>query len=148
ALKKIKISSREVASDGINLTALREIKFLQEVKHPHVTELLESIEEYVSNSTRICLAFEIMNTNLENIINNNWILHRDLNPNNLLIDKRGVLKIADFGLANFFGSPSGLMSHDVITRWHQSPELFLGARKYGTAVEIWTAGFIIAELLL
>ncbi|CAF4890280.1 unnamed protein product [Rotaria sp. Silwood1] len=109
-----------LAFDGINLTALRELKFLQEVKHPHVTELLETFEEYVSNSPRICLVFEFMNTNLENIINNNlhnnWILHRDLKSNNLLIDKGDVLKIADFGLANFFGSSSRLMSHDVITR--------------------------------
>ncbi|CAF5100676.1 unnamed protein product, partial [Rotaria sp. Silwood1] len=85
-------------------------------KHPHVTKLLESFEEYVSNSLRICLLFELMNIDLENIINNNWILHRDLNPSNLLIDKRSALKIADFGLANFFGSPSELMSHDVVTR--------------------------------
>ncbi|CAF3739699.1 unnamed protein product [Rotaria sp. Silwood1] len=116
----IKIGSPEIASDGINLTTLREIKFLQELKHPHVTELLESFEEYVSNSPRICLAFEIINTDLENIINNNlhnnWILHRDLNPSNLLIDKRSALKIADFGLAKFFDSPSGLMSHDITTR--------------------------------
>ncbi|CAF5058239.1 unnamed protein product, partial [Rotaria sp. Silwood1] len=86
------------------------------LKHLHVTELLESFEEYVSNSPRICLIFEFMNTDLENIINNNWILHRDLNPNSLLIDKRSALKIADFGLANFFGSPSELMSHGVVTR--------------------------------
>ncbi|CAF4926163.1 unnamed protein product [Rotaria sp. Silwood1] len=113
-------TSPKLAFDGINLTALRELKFLQEVKHPHVTELLETFEEYVSNSPRICLVFEFMNTNLENIINNNlhnnWILHRDLKSNNLLIDKGDVLKIADFGLANFFGSSSRLMSHDVITR--------------------------------
>ncbi|CAF1497232.1 unnamed protein product [Rotaria sp. Silwood1] len=91
-----------------------------EIKHPYVTKLLELIEEYVLNSPRICLVFEFMHTDLENIINNNlhnnWMLHRDLNPNNLLIDKRGVLKISDFGLANFFGSPSGLISHDVVTR--------------------------------
>ena len=115
-----------------------------------------------------------MNTDLENIINNrsilltttnikaymimlllgleylhnNWILHRDLKPNNLLIDKRGVLKIADFGLAKFFGSPSRLMSHEVVTRWYRSPELLFGAKKYATGVDIWAAGLIMAELLL
>ncbi|CAF3312720.1 unnamed protein product [Rotaria socialis] len=174
AVKKIKIGSRQEASDGINLTALREIKFLQEVKHPNVIELLDSFGEYGSNSPSICLVFEFMSTDLENIINNrsillttthtksymimlllgleylhnNWILHRDLKPNNLLIDKHGVLKIADFGLAKFFGSPSRLMSHEVVTRWYRSPELLFGAKKYGTAVDMWAAGLIMAELLL
>ncbi|CAF5109981.1 unnamed protein product, partial [Rotaria sp. Silwood1] len=138
----IKIGNPEIASDGINLTTLREIKFLQELKHLHVTELLESFEEYVSNSPRICLIFEFMNTDLENIINNNWILHRDLNPNSLLIDKRSALKIADFGLANFFDSSSRLVSHEVVTRKYPSLKLLLGARKYGTAVDIWASGLI------
>ncbi|CAF3213061.1 unnamed protein product [Rotaria sp. Silwood2] len=74
AVKKIKIGSRQEASDGINLTALREIKFLQEVKHPNVIELLDSFGEYGSNSPSICLVFEFMNTDLENIINNRNIL--------------------------------------------------------------------------
>ncbi|CAF2904514.1 unnamed protein product [Rotaria sp. Silwood2] len=88
-----------------------------------------------------------MNTDLENINNNNlhnnWKLHRDLKSNKLLMDKRGVLKIADFGLAN-----SRVMPHEVVTRWYRSPELLLVARKYGTGVDIWAAGLIIAELLL
>jgi len=49
-------------------------------------------------------------------LHDNCILHRDLKPNNLLIDKNGVLKIGDFGLAKFFGSPSRLMTHEVVTR--------------------------------
>ncbi|CAF1487742.1 unnamed protein product [Adineta ricciae] len=174
AIKKIKIGSRQEAADGINLTALREIKFLQEVKHPNVIELLDSFGEYGSNSPNICLVFEYMSTDLEEIItnrsillttthvkaymimlllgleylHNNWILHRDLKPNNLLINKQGVLKIGDFGLAKFFGSPSRLMSHEVVTRWYRSPELLLGAKKYGTGVDLWAAGLIIAELIL
>ncbi|CAF5074634.1 unnamed protein product, partial [Rotaria sp. Silwood1] len=111
---------------GINLTALREIK------HSHVTELLESFEEYVLKSPRICLVFEFMNTDLENIINNNlhnnWILHQDLKPINSLINKRDVLKITDFGL-------------------HPSPELLLGTIKFGTGVDIWAVGLIMPELL-
>ena len=75
-------------------------------------------------------------------LHNNWILHRDLKPNNLLIDKREVLKIA-----NFFGSPSRLMSHEVVTRWYRSPEL-LGANKYRTGVDMWAARLIMAELIL
>ncbi|CAF1130805.1 unnamed protein product [Adineta ricciae] len=174
AIKKIKIGSRQEAADGINLTALREIKFLQEVKHPNVIELLDSFGEYGSNSPNICLVFEYMSTDLEEIItnrsillttthvkaymimlllgleylHNNWILHRDLKPNNLLINKQGVLKIGDFGLAKFFGSPSRLMSHEVVTRWYRSPELLLGAKKYGTGVDLWAAGLIMAELIL
>lgn len=46
----------------------------------------------------------------------NWILHRDLKPNNLLIDRHGILKIGDFGLAKFYGSPNRVYTHHVVTR--------------------------------
>lgn len=51
-----------------------------------------------------------------------------LQPNNLLIDTKGVLKIADFGLAKMFGSPSRIYTHQVVTRWYRCPELLFGAR--------------------
>ncbi|CAF1287453.1 unnamed protein product, partial [Didymodactylos carnosus] len=65
AVKKIKIGNRQEASDGINRTALREIKFLQELKHPNVIELLDTFGEHGSTNPSICLVFEFMETDLE-----------------------------------------------------------------------------------
>lgn len=125
-------------------------------------------------------------------LHQNWILHRDLKPNNLLINREGILKIGDFGLAKAFGSPTRINTHQVVTRWYRSvflfctnkpsllsqwkvsckaifflqiffcicsenfkclyhfrsPELLFGARQYGTGVDMWAIGCILAELLL
>lgn len=170
AVKKIKIGQRREARDGINRTALREIKLLQELHHPHILGLLDVL----GHKSNISLIFDFMDTDLEMIIKDkslllppgvvkayslmilqgleylhaHWILHRDLKPNNLLINKEGVLKIADFGLAKAYGSPNRIMTHQVVTRWYRSPELLFGARLYSTGVDLWAVGCIIAEMLL
>lgn len=64
------------------------------------------------------------------------------------MNKAGRMKIADFGLARFFGSPNRLYTHQVVTRWYRCPELLYGARAYGVGVDMWSIGCIIAELLL
>jgi len=66
----------------------------------------------------------------------------------LLIDDKGVLKLADFGLARVFGSPNRIYTHQVVTRWYRAPELLFGSRMYGTGVDLWAVGCILAELLL
>ena len=81
-------------------------------------------------------------------LHTNWILHRDLKPNNLLVDSNGCLKLGDFGLAKYFGSPNRLYTHEVVTRWYRAPELLFGAKKYGVGVDVWAVGCILAELLL
>lgn len=81
-------------------------------------------------------------------LHRNWILHRDLKPNNLLITVEGVLKIGDFGLAKFYGSPNRINTNQVVTRWYRAPELLFGAKQYATGVDIWAVGCILAELLL
>ncbi|XP_041622069.1 cyclin-dependent kinase 7 isoform X2 [Vulpes lagopus] len=81
-------------------------------------------------------------------LHQHWILHRDLKPNNLLLDENGVLKLADFGLAKSFGSPNRAYTHQVVTRWYRAPELLFGARMYGVGVDMWAVGCILAELLL
>ncbi|GBP31584.1 hypothetical protein EVAR_78163_1 [Eumeta japonica] len=158
------------AQDGINRTALREIKLLQELQHVNLIGLLDVFGQ----KSNVSLVFDFMDTDLEIIVKDNtivltpanvkayiimtlkgleylhqnWILHRDLKPNNLLINREGVLKIGDFGLAKAFGSPSRINTHQVVTRWYRSPELLFGARHYGTGVDMWAIGCILAELLL
>ncbi|XP_062506650.1 cyclin-dependent kinase 7-like [Corticium candelabrum] len=170
AVKKIKMGRRQEASDGINRTALREIKLLQELSHPHIIGLLDVF----GHNSNISLVFDFMNTDLEVIIKDTsivltagnikryllmtlqgleylhsmWVLHRDMKPNNLLVDKNGILKITDFGLAKFYGSPNRVYTHQVVTRWYRCPELLFGARIYGPGVDTWATGCILAELLL
>lgn len=99
----------------------------------------------------------------------NWILHRDLKTSNLLMNNRGTIKVADFGLARRYGDPVGLggMTQLVVTLWYRyvylfirfkhfsyrlihysAPEILLGATTYSTAVDMWSIGCIFGELLL
>ncbi|KAK2159761.1 hypothetical protein LSH36_147g09026, partial [Paralvinella palmiformis] len=182
---QIKLGNRIEAADGINRTALREIKLLQELCHENIigvsvvamvnncSEDLKLLDVFGQKSN-ISLVFDFMDTDLEIIIKDmsiiltpphiksyivqtlqgleylhrHWILHRDMKPNNLLINEQGVLKIGDFGLARFYGSPGRIYTHQVVTRWYRPPELLYGARNYGTGIDIWATGCILAELLL
>ncbi|KAK2735007.1 Cyclin-dependent kinase catalytic subunit [Myotisia sp. PD_48] len=74
------------------------------------------------------------------------VLHRDLKPQNLLIDREGNLKLADFGLARAFGVPLRVYTHEVVTLWYRAPEILLGGRQYSTGVDIWSIGAIFAEM--
>ena len=75
------------------------------------------------------------------------VLHRDIKGSNLLINNRGILKIADFGLATFFNPHKSLpLTSRVVTLWYRPPELLLGATHYGASVDLWSAGCILGEL--
>src|SRR3954470_18060048 len=75
------------------------------------------------------------------------VLHRDLKPQNLLINREGELKLADFGLARAFGIPVRNYTHEVVTLWYRAPDVLLGSRKYSTSVDIWSVGCIFAEMV-
>ena len=62
------------------------------------------------------------------------VLHRDLKPQNLLVDRHGGIKLADFGLARAFGVPVRMFTHEVITLYYRPPEILLGAKYYSTAI--------------
>ena len=74
------------------------------------------------------------------------VLHRDLKPPNLLINREGQLKLADFGLARAFGIPVRSYTHEVVTLWYRAPDVLMGSRRYSTPVDIWSVGCIFAEM--
>ncbi|KAI3374873.1 hypothetical protein L3Q82_021413 [Scortum barcoo] len=76
------------------------------------------------------------------------VLHRDLKPQNLLINRNGELKLADFGLARAFGIPVRCYSAEVVTLWYRPPDVLFGAKLYSTSIDMWSAGCIFAGLFV
>uniref|UniRef100_A0A7E4VKI0 Mitogen-activated protein kinase n=1 Tax=Panagrellus redivivus TaxID=6233 RepID=A0A7E4VKI0_PANRE len=76
------------------------------------------------------------------------IIHRDLKPANLLVNQNCLLRICDFGLARVWDPrDKENMTHEVVTQHYRAPELLMGARRYSSAVDIWSVGCIFAELV-
>ncbi|XVE74819.1 hypothetical protein DITRI_Ditri12bG0048800 [Diplodiscus trichospermus] len=168
ALKKVKM---EKEREGFPLTSLREINILLSFHHPSVIDvkevvvgsnldsifmvmeymehdlkgLMETMKQPFSQSEVKCLMLQLLEG--VNYLHSNWVLHRDLKTSNLLLNNQGELKICDFGLARQYGSPLKPYTHLVVTLWYRAPELLLGAREYSTAIDMWSLGCIMAELL-
>ncbi|OVA17557.1 Protein kinase domain [Macleaya cordata] len=168
ALKKVKM---EKEREGFPLTSLREINILLSFHHPSIVDvkevvvgsnldsifmvmeymehdlkgLMETMKQPYSQSEVKCLMLQL----LEGVkyLHDNWVLHRDLKTSNLLLNNRGELKICDFGLSRQYGSPLKPYTHLVVTLWYRAPELLLGAKQYSTAIDMWSLGCIMAELL-
>lgn len=178
ALKKILMENEK---EGFPITALREIKILQLLKHDNVVRLLEicrtKATPYNRNKSTFYLVFEFCEHDLAGLLSNynvkfnlgeikkvmqqllnglyfihsNKILHRDMKAANILITKNGILKLADFGLARAFSLPKPNQANlrytnRVVTLWYRPPELLLGERNYGPAIDMWGAGCIMAEM--
>ncbi|CAM9715157.1 unnamed protein product, partial [Chrysoparadoxa australica] len=80
-------------------------------------------------------------------LHQNKFVHRDIKSSNLLLDNKLTVKLADFGLARKLEEKNTDMTNRVITLWYRPPELLLGARRYGTPVDMWGIGCILAELI-
>lgn len=184
ALKKIILHNEK---DGFPITALREIKLLKMLSHPNILKLEEiAVERKKGEVIKKChvhMVTPYMDHDLSGLLENpavrftepqikcymlqlleglrylhgNRILHRDMKAANLLISNRGILQIADFGLARPYDDPppmpgkgGGEASRDyttlVVTRWYRPPELLLQLRRYTTAIDMWGVGCVFGEM--
>ena len=75
------------------------------------------------------------------------IMHRDIKPDNILIDKDGKLKLADFGLAKKASFLQRRKSNAIVSLWYRAPEIILGSEDYFLGVDMWSVGCILAELM-
>ncbi|KAI0194014.1 kinase-like domain-containing protein [Xylaria flabelliformis] len=171
AIKKIKIQKEY--TEGMAPDAVREIKHLQELSHPNIItmhsvfsskdqnlnlvleylplgdlEMLIHDTEHIRYGAADIKAWMGMLTRAVWFCHENFVLHRDIKPNNLLIAADGEVKLADFGLARSFSDPYRPMTSNVITRWYRPPELLFGAQHYSGAVDVWSVGLVLAELVI
>ncbi|KAA1137724.1 MAP kinase Pmk1 [Puccinia graminis f. sp. tritici] len=78
------------------------------------------------------------------------VIHRDLKPSNLLLNANCDLKVCDFGLARSIRTAeqeTGFMTEYVATRWYRAPEIMLTFKQYTKAIDVWSVGCILGEML-
>lgn len=160
----------EKESEGFPITGLREIKILRGLQHPNIVQLREIVTDH-SDRKGTYLVFEYMHHDLLGLLDDKSmvfnevtifqifqqlleglnfchqrkILHRDLKCSNILVNDKGEVKLADFGLGRQYVTDRPF-TNKVISLWYRPIELLLGEEKYGPAVDIWSLACIFGEL--
>ncbi|XP_023370344.1 cyclin-dependent kinase 18 isoform X3 [Otolemur garnettii] len=164
ALKEIRLEHEE----GAPCTAIREVSLLKNLKHANIVTL----HDLIHTERSLTLVFEYLDSDLKQYLDHcgnlmsmhnvkifmfqllrglaychrRKILHRDLKPQNLLINERGELKLADFGLARAKSVPTKTYSNEVVTLWYRPPDVLLGSTEYSTPIDMWGVGCIHYEM--
>lgn len=179
ALKKLSLDEEKQREAGFPITAIREIEILSQMQHENVVRLFEvaTSKPVGSNSHlgSVYMVFEYMEHDLGGLLDlpgfslslaqikcvmrqilagvgychRLGVMHRDMKASNILMNNRGELKLADFGLSRRMDEDANAgMTGRVITLWTRPPELLLGDKRYSYSVDMWSVGCIFAQLLL
>ncbi|XP_041941863.1 cyclin-dependent kinase 17-like isoform X2 [Alosa sapidissima] len=165
ALKEIRLEHEE----GAPCTAIREVSLLKDLKHANIVTL----HDIIHTDKCLTLVFEYLEKDLKQYMDDcgslmsvhnvkiflfqllrglsychsRKVLHRDLKPQNLLINEKGELKLADFGLARAKSVPTKTYSNEVVTLWYRPPDVLLGSTDYSTPIDMWGVGCIFYEMV-
>ncbi|KAF7280692.1 cyclin-dependent kinase-like 4 [Rhynchophorus ferrugineus] len=165
AIKKFTESEEDPV---IRKIALREIRLLKNLKHTNLVNLLEVFRR----KRRLHLVLEFCEKTVLNELekyprgipdqmvkqiiwqtiqgvsycHQHGCIHRDIKPENILLTATGIVKLCDFGFARML-NPGENYTDYVATRWYRAPELLVGDTQYGTPVDIWAIGCVMAELI-
>ncbi|KAL7419404.1 mitogen activated protein kinase [Cryptotrichosporon argae] len=150
------------ASEGVSENIITVLDVIQPVSYDLfkevylVQELLETDLHRVIRTQDLsddhCQYFLYQTCRALKALHSAEIIHRDLKPSNLLLNANCDLKVCDFGLARstqtvFPGNEQGFMTEYVATRWYRAPEVMLSFRRYTKAIDVWSVGCILAEML-
>ena len=164
----MKVMRLEQEEEGVSSTTLRELTILRIMNHCNIVAMknislkensLTLVFEHLDFDMRKLLRMtkKPLKTNLQRsyafqllsglyFLHTHRVIHRDIKPDNLLLDKQGHLKICDFGLARFFTVPLRNFTEGVVTLWYRPPEVLLHNDFYDLSVDIWSAGCVMAEM--
>ncbi|KAI0367000.1 kinase-like protein [Pilatotrama ljubarskyi] len=173
----IKMVTRALEKVALAKRVLREITLLRHFAHENITGLIDVDCSPDLSEMHVYIFMEPMEADLHQIIKSGQpltnehvqyfvyqvlrgmkyvhsasVVHRDLKPGNLLVNADCELKICDFGLSRGFNSAPDenptIMTEYVATRWYRAPEIMLVYKAYNTAIDVWSIGCIMAELMM
>lgn len=164
--RKVAIKQSKIPrNDGIPATTIREINVLNNLNHENILKLfdvistenemfliLEFFEYDLKSYTQNVVCFDYIDIfrqiadGLE-YIHSNQIIHRDIKPQNILVNNQGRVVIADFGLSRSIEIEMPSYSTDVVSLWYRAPEILMGSSKYIYNIDIWSLGCVFYETI-
>ena len=141
--------------DKVKLPSMEQMKavyLIQELMETDLQKVINNNQQSLTDDHIQYFTYQILRALKP--IHSARVIHRDLKPSNLLLNSNCDLKICDFGLSRCLASSSdarenlvGFMTEYVATRWYRAPEIMLTFQEYTTAMDIWSVGCILAEMV-